>query len=383
MKRIYFDNSSTSFPKAPGVSNAVKEMIDNGCYNINRGGYSEAYALENVVYDTREMICNLFNFDEPSNVIFTPSITYSLNFIIKGFFKKGDHVIVSSIEHNAMMRPLMQMKDCGVIDVDIADCNKDGSLDINILESMIKEETKAIMMLHGSNVCGTLLPIEDVGKICKKHNIKFIVDSAQTAGVFPIDMKKMNIDALCFTGHKGLRGPQGIGGFLVSDEMAKEINPVISGGTGSFSHIEKMPYQLPDKFEPGTLNLPGIVGLHAALEYLNKQGIENTLKEELLLAKRFYDGVQTIDGVKAVGKSDFSSRAPIVSLDFLTMDNAEVAFNLESNYGIMTRCGLHCAPRAHKTLGTFPQGTVRFSFSQFNTKEEVDFCLNAIKEILK
>ncbi len=383
MKRIYFDNSSTSFPKAPGVSDAVKDMLDNGCYNINRGGYSEAYALENVVYDTREMLCELFNFDKVSNVIFTPSITYSLNYIIKGFLKKGDHVIISSMEHNAMLRPLVQLKNMGIIEFDAAKCNSDGTLNPDKVEELIKPNTKAIMMLHGSNVCGTLLPIEQVGKICKKHNIKFIVDTAQTAGVFPIDMKKMNIDTLCFTGHKSLRGPQGIGGFLISDEMAAETTPLIAGGTGSFSHLEEMPSQLPDRYESGTMNLPGIVGLHAALNYLKNENSENILEQELKIAKRFYNGIQNIKGVKTVGKDDFIDRAPIVSLDFTEIDNAEAAFQLESEYGIMTRCGLHCAPRAHHTLNTYPQGTVRFSFSQFNTEDEVDFCLDAIKNILK
>ena len=383
MKRIYFDNSSTSFPKAPGVSNAVKDMLDNGCYNINRGGYSEAYALENVVYDTREMLCELFNFDKVSNVIFTPSITYSLNYIIKGFLKKGDHVIISSMEHNAMLRPLVQLKDMGIIDFDAVECNSDGTLDPHKVEKLIKPNTKAVMMIHGSNVCGTLLPIEEIGKICKSHNIKFVVDTAQTAGVFPIDMKKMNIDTLCFTGHKSLRGPQGIGGFLISDEMAAETIPLIAGGTGSFSHLEEMPTQLPDRYESGTMNLPGIVGLHAALTYLKNENSEKILQQELNIAKRFYDGIQEIEGVKTIGKTDFIERAPIVSLDFTEIDNAEAAFQLESEYGIMTRCGLHCAPRAHQTLNTYPQGTVRFSFSQFNTEEEVDFCLDAIKKILK
>ena len=383
MKRIYFDNSSTSFPKAPGVSDAVKDMLDNGCYNINRGGYSEAYALENVVYDTREMLCRLFNFDKVSNVIFTPSITYSLNYIIKGFLRKGDHVIISSMEHNAMLRPLVQLRDEGIIEFDAAKCNQDGSLNPENVEKLIKPNTKAVMMLHGSNVCGTLLPIKEIGEICKKHSLKFIVDTAQTAGVFPIDMKTMNIDTLCFTGHKSLRGPQGIGGFLISDEMAKETIPLIAGGTGSFSNLEEMPAQLPDRYEAGTMNLPGIVGLHAALTYLEKENPEKILEQEIKIAKSFYDGIQEIEGVNAVGKTDFIDRAPIVSLDFTAIDNAEAAFQLESEYGIMTRCGLHCAPRAHQTLNTYPQGTVRFSFSQFNTQEEVDFCLNAIKTILK
>ncbi|MEG1151739.1 MAG: aminotransferase class V-fold PLP-dependent enzyme [Oscillospiraceae bacterium] len=382
MNRIYFDNSSTSFPKAPPVGEAVKSLIENGCFNINRGGYNEAYALENTVFDTREMLCDMFNFDKVSNVVFTQSITHSLNYITKGFLKSGDHVIVSSMEHNALMRPLVQLQEQGVT-FDAAQAEIDGTLNPAKVEALIKPNTKAIMMLHGSNVCGTLLPIKEIGEICKRKNLKFVVDTAQTAGAFPIDMKEMNIDILCFTGHKSLRGPQGIGGFLISDEMVERISPLIVGGTGSYSDSEEIPKSMPDRFESGTMNLPGIVGLNAALNYLNQEGIDNIRNKELAIAKRFFDGTINLPHTRLIGKKDFVERAPIVSLDFETLDNAQIAFELESKFGIMTRCGLHCAPRAHKSLHTFPQGTVRFSFSHFNTDEEVDICINALKGILK
>lgn len=382
MQRIYFDNGSTSFPKAPGVGDAIKTLIDTGCYNINRGGYEGAYELADMVLDTREQLCEMFRFDLSRNVVFTPSITYSLNMVIKGLLKPGDHVIVSSMEHNGMMRPLTQMAHLGVT-FDAAQADSRGVLDPQKVEELIRPNTKAVMMLHASNLCGTLLPIAEVGEICARRHLKFIVDSAQTAGVFPIDMKKMHINVLCFTGHKGLRGPQGIGGFLIEDDLAHQIEPLISGGTGSRSDSEEVPEFMPDRFEAGTINLPGIAGLHAALNYLKTYGSKNILARELALTQRFLDGALRLPNTRVVGKNDTQGRAAIVSLDFLTRDNAEVAFRLDQEYGVMTRCGLHCAPRAHQTLGTFPKGTVRFSFSHHNTEEEVDLCLKGLKSILE
>ena len=269
MKRVYLDNGSTSYPKAPGVGQAVCDFIEHIGTNVNRGGYQEAYAAEDVIIETREKLCRLFNFDKLKNVIFTPSITYSLNYIIKGYLRPGDHVLVSALEHNAMMRPLNQMVDQGVT-FDRIPCSQQGELQLNAIEPLLKPNTKAIMMLHASNVCGTLMPLEQVGGICQKHGLTFVVDAAQTAGSFPIDMKKQHIDVLAFTGHKSLLGPQGIGGFLVSDEVASQMIPLVTGGTGSISDQEIQPDFLPDKFESGTQNIPGIYGLHAALDYLEK-----------------------------------------------------------------------------------------------------------------
>ena len=232
MKRVYLDNGSTSYPKAPGVGQAVFDFIENIGTNVNRGGYEAAYAAEDVIIETREMLCKMFHFDKIKNVIFTPSITYSLNYIIKGYLRAGDHVLVSAMEHNAMMRPLTQMLEHGV-EFDRVPCNQQGELLIDQMEGMIRPNTKAVLMLHASNVCGTLMPVEQVGQLCKKHGLTFILDAAQTAGAFPIDMEKMNIDVLTFTGHKSLLGPQGIGGFLVSDEVAQQMIPLVTGGTGS------------------------------------------------------------------------------------------------------------------------------------------------------
>ena len=381
MEKIYFDNGSTSFPKAPGVGDAIRDIIEHGAYNINRGGYEGAYEVADMVLTTREQLCRLFHFSESRNVVFTPSITYSLNYVIKGLLKPGDHVIVSSMEHNGMMRPLVQMAHQGVT-FDAAQADRDGVLDPQKVEDLIRPNTRAVMMLHASNLCGTMLPIQQVGEICARHGLIFVVDTAQTAGVFPIDMEKMHIDALCFTGHKGLRGPQGVGGMLLRDELCSQMTPLISGGTGSRSDSEEVPDFMSDRFESGTMNLPGIAGLHRALTYLEEYGIENISRQELAICQRFIDGALTLPDTRVVGKLDTQDRAAIVSLDFQKMDNAEVSFLLDNQYGVMTRCGLHCAPRAHKSLGTFPQGTVRFSFSHHNTPEEVDTCIEGLRKIL-
>lgn len=381
MEKIYFDNGSTSFPKAPGVGDAIRDIIEHGAYNINRGGYEGAYEVADMVLTTREQLCRLFHFSESRNVVFTPSITYSLNYVIKGLLKPGDHVIVSSMEHNGMMRPLVQMAHQGVT-FDAAQADRDGVLDPQKVEDLIRPNTRAVMMLHASNLCGTMLPIQQVGEICARHGLIFVVDTAQTAGIFPIDMEKMHIDALCFTGHKGLRGPQGVGGMLLRDELCSQMTPLISGGTGSRSDSEEVPDFMPDRFESGTMNLPGIAGLHRALTYLEEYGIENIARQELAICQRFIDGALTLPDTRVVGKLNTQDRAAIVSLDFQKMDNAEVSFLLDNQYGVMTRCGLHCAPRAHKSLGTFPQGAVRFSFSHHNTPEEVDTCIEGLRKIL-
>ena len=381
MKDIYFDNSSTSFPKAPNVGRAMGEFIENGAFNINRGSYEGAYEAGSAVLDTREMLKDLFNCPNSKNVVFTPSVTYSLNFFIKGFLKPGDHVLVTSVEHNAVMRPLVQMEKLGV-EFDAVPCDEEGEVTADDFRAYIKENTKAIITTHASNVCGTIIPIEEIGALCKEKGLVYAVDTAQTAGILNIDMQKANIDFLAFTGHKGLLGPQGIGGFIASDKLEGLIDPVISGGTGSLSDSEEIPDFLPDRFESGTLNLPGIIGLHQALVYLKEAGIDNMRKEKMEITKYFLDQVKEIDGVKVAGKKTVEGRLGVVSIDFEGFDNSIVSFYLSSKYKIMTRVGMHCAPRAHKTLKTFPQGTVRFSFSHFNTKEEVDICINAIKTIL-
>ena len=251
------------------------------------------------------------------------------------------------------------------------------------IEPLIRPNTVALIINHASNVCGTIQPLESIGSICKAHNLQFIVDAAQTAGVIPIDMKACHIDALCFTGHKGLLGPQGIGGIIFTKEMAHTLTPLIAGGTGSFSHLETMPTHMPDAFESGTLNLPGIIGLNEGLAYIESQGMENIHNHELALTQAFLEGLQSIDGINIVGKQNIQDRTAVVSITIDGMDAASIAYELESTYHIMTRVGLHCAPRAHQTLGTYPEGTVRFSFGYANTQEDVEAALSALHRILK
>ena len=381
MKRIYFDNSSTSFPKAPGVSEEMKRMIDLGAFNINRGGYEEAYQVAAQVLETRQLLCECFDFDKPRNVVFTPNITTSLNHLIKGFLRPGDHVLTSSMEHNAVIRPLVQMERQG-ISFDAVPCNPDGTLDPQRLEEQIGPRTRAVILTAASNVCGTFLPLEEIGEICQRHGLAFILDTAQKAGPFPISMNRLHVDALCFTGHKGLLGPQGIGGMLLTDRMAHETEPLLAGGTGSASHLEEMPQFMPDRFEAGTMNLPGILGLRAALKYLQTRAPGELADHELALAMAMHRGLQGRKGVRTVGLDTPEGRAAIVSVDFYEDDNARIAFELENRYGILTRVGLHCAPRAHQTLGTYPGGTVRFSFGWDNTMAEVAYALEALERIL-
>jgi len=382
MDRVYLDNAATTFPKAPGVGEQMKYYIEYIGSNIKRGNYSTASSAEEVVFDTREKLCRLFNFKKPENVIFNMNVTQSLNFLIKGLLKPGDHCIVSSMEHNAVMRPLMQLKKTGV-EFSRIPCDSKGRLNPEDISNQVKHNTKAVVITHASNVCGTILPIEEVGSICREKGLLFIVDTAQTAGILDIDFERAKMDALAFTGHKGLLGPQGIGGFIVTDNAADIMEPLVSGGTGSLSDSEEVPPFLPDRFEPGTLNLPGIFGLNAALSYLEKEGIENVRRREMELADMFLKGLHDMKGIALAGLEGIEGRTAVISIDFINKDNAEIAYNLEKNYGIMTRCGMHCAPSAHKTLGTFPQGTVRFSFSHFNTQKEVEYTIDAVKKVIR
>lgn len=385
MNRIYLDQASTSFPKAPGVAQAMMDYLTMNGVNVNRGCYSSAYSAEEVIYETRQLLAELFHFSKCKNVIFTPNVTTSLNFILKGFLKPGDHILVSAMEHNAVMRPVVQLASLG-ISFDRIPCRTDGSMILEKVEELIRPETKAIVTLHASNVCGTRMPLDALGEICQRHQLYFVVDSAQTAGIVPINMDKMHIDALAFTGHKGLRGPQGTGGFLVSQELAEQMEPLISGGTGSVSHTEEIPDFMPDRFESGTPNLPGIYGLHEALLYLKTHSLQAINEKELSFTGYFLEQLQALDDtgrhIRIIGKKDLTNRNAVVSIQTPEIDMSQVAWQLDNEYGVMTRVGLHCAPNAHKTLGTYPAGTIRFSFGPENTKNELDFAIQGLKKIL-
>lgn len=410
MQQIYLDNASTSFPKPKAVADAVYAFMLNQGSNINRGGYNSAYSTAEAVYEARQLLCDLFHGEDCKNVVFTRNVTESLNIVLKGLLKPGDHVLVSAMEHNAVMRPLVQLEALGVAFTRIS-CNDKGELlacdagpiisssDVsNLLASLIKPNTKAIIMTHASNVCGTVLPIGYVGAFCKEHNLKFIVDSAQTAGVLPIDMEAMHIDALCFTGHKGLLGPQGIGGFILKESMVEQVSPLIVGGTGSISHTEATPSFMPDKFEAGTMNLPGIMGLKASLEWLLAQAdgdgtnnskfinaMDKLRQHELELTQQFIEGLLPLEQqglLRILGHKDANNRIGVVAITDTKIDLAELAYELDAQYGIATRVGLHCAPNAHKTLNCYPQGALRFSFGWANTKAEVEAALEALTTLL-
>ena len=384
MERIYFDNASTTFPKPPAVAEAVYRYLTEGGCNINRGSYQKAYETEEQVYETRQALSDLFGGPGVKDVIFTRNVTESLNVLLKGFLHPGDHVLVSSMEHNAVMRPLVQLEKQGV-SFSRVPCAGDGCLCLEKMEGLLRENTRAVVMTHASNVCGTLLPIAEVGAFCRTHGLRFFVDSAQTAGVWPIDMETMGIDAVAFTGHKGLLGPQGIGGFVLGPDLASQIEPLIAGGTGSLSHTEQMPSFLPDRFEAGTLNLPGILGLRAGLAWLQETGMDRIRAHELALMERFLTGLAELDPTgerfPVAGRREISGRTGVVSIQTAFADPAQVADALDTDYGIMTRVGLHCAPSAHQTLGTYPTGTIRFSFGWWNTEGEVERALEALREL--
>lgn len=391
MQQIYLDNASTTFPKPQVVADAVYQYITHAGTNISRG--TCATSSENLVYTTRELLCEFFGAEDSKNVIFTKNVTESLNIVIKGLLRSGDHVLVSAMEHNAVMRPLQQIGTELTTDNAPADaitfsripCDAEGALRLDALPQLVRSNTRAIIMTHASNVCGIVQPLAEVGSFCQEHGLRFIVDSAQSAGILPLNMQELHIDALAFTGHKGLLAPQGIGGLLLREHIIDEISPLIVGGTGSLSHTERTPRFLPDKFEAGTLNLPGIAGLQAALIWLKQQGIDKIRTHELTLTQQFLDGLRQLEAqglLRIVGKRNCNERLGVVSIATEKMDIAELAFILADKYAIATRVGLHCAPHAHKTLGTYPTGTLRFSFGWHNTDAEVSTALHALSEVL-
>lgn len=386
MKEIYLDQGATSYPKAPGVGMAMANYIDNIGASMNRGSYGRAMEVGNLAIRLRERACKLFAFQNPGHVIITPGASIGLNMLIMPLFQEGGHVIISPLEHNAVRRPLeilLQRKEHPIsLSTFPYDLGLDG--DFSPLENLIRPNTKAVIMLHASNVSGEVFPVEAIGKICKEKVIDFILDASQSGGHIPIDFEKMNLSALVLPGHKGLLGPQGIGLTLLREGFAKKLPPYLFGGTGSVSESLTMPGFMPDKFEPGTPNIPGIYGLEKALQFIEETGVEVIEAYTKQLHQRFLEGLYEIKGknlIRIPGKEG-RENSGVVSIDFCTMDNAIVCNRLASRYGIMTRQGLHCAPIAHQCFGTEKSGTVRFSFGFFNRMEEIDRTLLAIQEIL-
>jgi cysteine desulfurase family protein len=381
--RIYLDNAATTFPKPPEVYSSVMNYMMNIGANPGRGGHAASLEGSRVIFKCREALMNLFSFNKIENVIFTSNITASLNILIKSIVKDGWHVITTSMEHNSVLRPLTSLQKRKNIELDILSCSADGILDISLFKSKIKSNTKLVIMSHASNVIGSIQPLEKIGKICKENNIYFIVDSAQTAGVIPLDFCKLNLSALAFTGHKGLLAPQGIGGFLISDELNEEAEVFIEGGTGSLSESVLQPTFLPDKFESGTMNTPAIAGLLEGINYISSEGIIAIRDREEYLTKKFLDGVLNMNNVLVYGTKAAKSMTAAISINSTRINNAELGYILDSEYGIMTRTGLHCAPLAHKTIGTFPEGTLRFSFGPFNELSDINYAIDSLHNILE
>lgn len=371
---IFMDNASGSFPKAPGVARAMADFIQHGASNIARGGYPAAYGAAERVFDLRSRLAVFFGCSDPRRVIFTSGITASLNFLIGGLIRPGDRVVTTEMEHNSVARPLTALakRGAGLLR---AVCGTDGITDLESLDALLTPDTRALVMTHASNVCGSIQPLEEAARLCAGRGIFLIVDSAQTAGYLPINIEAIGIDGLAFSGHKGLLGPQGTGGMVLSEKLAAALRPVFHGGTGSFSDSTETPEILPDRFEPGTLNLPGLMGLAAAMDY---EGRPRAGEKEYL-----QQALSDIDGVRVLGPRDAATKVGLFALDFLKRDNGEAALILEETFGILTRCGLHCSPWAHKALGSFPRGAVRLSPGPAVTRQELEQVVTAVEEVSK
>ena len=374
---IYFDNAATTMQKPACVVQAVAEaMCSLG--NSGRGVHSGALSASRIIYDTRAALAQLFGAESPERIAFTANSTESLNIAIKGVLNPGDHVITTALEHNSVLRPLFELEDRGV-ELTILPADAMGNILYEDFEKEIRPNTAAIVTTHGSNLTGNLLNIQQIGSIARKHGLIYIVDASQTAGVFPIDVQQMHIDILCFTGHKGLLGPQGTGGIYVRE--GTEVRPLLSGGSGVQTYLRSHPPQMPTALEAGTLNGHGIAGLGAAIRYLQETGLDVIRKKEQELMRMFYDQVREIPGITVYGDFTARDRCAIVSLNIRDYDSGEVSDALSNRYGIATRPGAHCAPLMHKALGTVQQGAVRFSFSHYNTIEEINIAVSALREL--
>lgn len=374
---IYLDNAATSFPKAPDVSARMCYYLDHVGASVNRGVYAAAQEAELETLGLREKLCSFFHHPEPTRVLLTAGATAALNLAIKGSLRRGGHVLVSAMEHNAVMRPLVQEG----IAFERVPCDREGRLLMGELEKRLSEKPRMLILNHASNVSGTVQDAERIGRLCKQHGVPFVLDAAQSAGHVPVNFEAFSLSALAVPAHKGLLGPQGIGALLVTEEFAAQLSPLIAGGTGSVSDSEELPPYLPDRFESGTPNLPGIYGWSAAMDYVNQTGIETLRHHETALTQRFLDGLRNLRGLRLVGPWETEKRVGVISVSFSSMDNAEASDRLEREFGILTRCGLHCAPAAHRTLGTFPEGTVRFSVGYRTTEAEIDAALTALRAL--
>ncbi|MDX8335802.1 aminotransferase class V-fold PLP-dependent enzyme [Candidatus Cetobacterium colombiensis] len=371
METYYFDNSATSCPKPEEVYKAVEAGIKDYNANPGRAGHRKALESGKKIYEVREKIAKFFNIENSLNIAFTANATESLNFAIKGGIPTGSHVITTNFEHNSVLRPLFYMQDEKEVSLTFVNTYKE-------IEENIKSSTKAIVVNHISNVNGTVQDIEKIGKICKKYNLLFILDASQSAGYIDIDMERDNIDILCLTGHKSLFGIQGIGAICLKEGV--KIIPVLEGGTGSFSKLSRQPKEMPELLEAGTPNTPGILSLGAGIDFINRIGLNKIKEHEDILTKRFIKRLRNIDKIKLY-ESFTENQGPVISLNIEGIESSDLAQILDEEFGILVRAGYHCAPLAHRTMGTYETGTVRFSFGYFNTEEEIDYALDALKNI--
>lgn len=383
---IYLNNAATTWPKPAPVGEAMAAFLARGGANLARGT-SSARDMEtlNSVLDCRIRVASLLGGWEdadPRYVTFCANVTEALNFVLRGFLRPGMKVIASSMEHNAVMRPLRALEERGIL-LTLLPSDREGLLDPEDLRRLLRTERFDLMvMAHASNVCGTIQPLEEVAVICREAELPLVVDTAQTAGVLPLDAAKLGLAALCFTGHKGLMGPQGVGGVVWRPDFARRVEPIVTGGTGSYSHLETQPEELPDRFESGTPNLPGIAGLHAALRWLEAEGVQTVEARERELGRHFLERLSKQEGILLSGKQGMEGRLPVFSINVRGVDNGVLADEL-SRRGFETRPGLHCAPEAHRSLGTFPQGSLRVSPGYFNAPQDVDDFFGALSEAVK
>jgi len=380
---IYFDNAATSYPKPKEVLEAIIDFTENIGASPGRSGHRLSIEAGRILYQCRENLAELFNASDPLRIIFTLNITEAINLVLKGLMRAGDHALTSSVEHNSVMRPLRELGKNGV-QVQVIPCSTDGMLEPKDIEKAIKDNTTLILLNHASNVTGTLLPIRSIGEIARKRNILFLVDAAQTAGAYPLDMEKEHIDLLAFTGHKGLFGPTGTGGLVIGERVnIQRIIPLKTGGTGSRSESEIHPDFLPDRYESGTPNIAGIAGLNAGIRYILKRGIKQIYQQELSLTDKLISGLKEIPGIIVYGKNSIENRVAVVSFNIQHQSPSDIGLKLDEDHDLMCRVGLHCSPASHKTIGTFPTGTVRFSMSIFNTNEDIKKAVRVVSKIAK
>lgn len=381
--KVYFDNTATSWPKPDCVAGSMINFMNNIGANPGRSGHKLSIKASRIVYDTREIIAQMFGASDPVQVVFTNNVTDALNLALWGICRAQDHIITSSMEHNSIMRPLRALEKKG-IELTVVPCSREGELDPADIKKSIKSNTKMIALLHSSNVTGTIMPITEIGQIARSAKLVFLVDSAQTAGAIPIDMEKNKIDLLGFTGHKALYGPTGTGGLVIGGRVdISEFHPIKMGGTGSLSDEEEQPSFLPDKFESGTLNTVGLSGLKASLLWLLEKGIDNIKHKKEELTNYLVEELCSLPEVTVYGTRKACKMTSTVSFNIKGILPSDAAFKLDKDFNIYCRVGLHCAPAAHKTIGTFPQGTIRFGLGFFNTKKQINYAVSALKKIIK